>query len=317
MGSWNELIEELAKQSTDQAKSNWLRSRQTEALQQISHIRGDTNVIFYASAWLQKPTAPPITTLLTSEELNGFMSVVHGLDWTKGLTFILHTPGGQLSAAETIAAYLHSKFSYIEVVVPTYAMSAGTMLCLAADRIIMGRQSQLGPTDPQMAVGPSQMVSACAIVDQFEQAKTEIKADLKMAHLWAPILQSLGPALLMEANRVLDYTQTMVARWLQAHMFKDKKDTAPLLATKVARYFRGSEHKSHGRRIDRDEARSQGVVVDNLETDQALQDAVLTAYHLVTIAIENSPASKILLNHNGTMWVKNMGPIVVQGPSRP
>jgi len=313
MGSWNELVEELGQQQDDRAKAEWLCRKQKEALRQISQIRGSTNVIFYASAWLQKPTAPPVTTQLTSEELNGFMSVVRGLDWNKGLTLLLHTPGGQLSAVETVAAYLHSKFPCIEVIVPTYAMSAGTMLCLAANRVVMGRQSQLGPTDPQMVVGPSQMVSACAIVDQFERAKADIEKDLRMAHLWAPILQSLGPALLQEANRVLDYAETMVARWLQSHMFKDMQD-AGSIAKKVASYFRGSEHKSHGRRIDREEARSQGVVVEDLEADQTLQDAVLTAYHLATITMENSPASNILLSHQGTMWVKNLGPVIVQKP---
>lgn len=311
MGSWNELIEELGRQRDDQAKSQWLCGKQQEALRQISHIQGGANVIFYASAWLQKPTAPPVTTQLTSEELNGFMSVVRGLEWDKGLTLLLHTPGGQLSAVETVAAYLHSKFPSIEVIVPTYAMSAGTMLCLAANRVIMGRQSQLGPTDPQMVVGPGQMVSACAIVDQFDRAKADIEKDLRMAHLWAPILQSLGPALLQEANRVLDYAETMVARWLESHMFKDQSDPASM-ARKVASYFRGSEHKSHGRRIDRDEARDQGVIVDDLEADQSLQDAVLTAYHVATITMEKSPASKILISHKGTMWVKNLGPVIVQ-----
>jgi len=56
-------------------------------------------------------------------------------------------------AAQTIVDYLRSKFSTIEVLVPTYAMSAGTMIALGCDRVFMGRQSQLGPTDPQLIVG--------------------------------------------------------------------------------------------------------------------------------------------------------------------
>lgn len=119
---------------------------------------------------------------------------------------------------------------------------------------------------------------------------------------------------MQEANRVLDYAETMVARWLQSHMFKEHADPAGM-ARRVASYFRGSEHKSHGRRIDRVEAREQGVVVEDLEANQVLQDAVLTAYHLATITMENSPASKILLSHKGTMWVKNLGPVVVQKPT--
>lgn len=62
-----------------------------------------------------------------------------------------------------------------------------------------------------------------------------------------------------------------------------------------------------GHRIDRDEARAQGVIVEDLEDNQALQEAVLTAYHMATIAFEKSPAAKILAAHTGRMWIKNAG----------
>lgn len=123
------------------------------------------------------------------------MSVLHGMDWDKPLTLILHTPGGITNAAETIVRYLRSKVSRIEVIVPAYAMSAGTMMSLASDLIVMGRQSQLGPTDPQMMMGGAP-VSARAVVDQFEAAKTEILANPGTARAWTPILQTVGPALL-------------------------------------------------------------------------------------------------------------------------
>ncbi len=303
MGSWNELLAEIESQPSDQAKSQWLSEKQKATLAEISKLRGDRNVIFYASAFLQKPGIAPQHIQLTSEELNGFMSVVYGLQCAKGLTLILHTPGGQINAAETIAAYLHSKFDHIEVIVPTYAMSAGTMLCLAANRVIMGRQSQLGPTDPQMPIG-NRTVSACAIVDQFDRAKKEVAGDITMAHVWAPILQHLGPALLQEADYALGYAEGMVARWLEARMFAGKPDAAKM-AKSVAAYFRASTHKSHGRRIDREEARARGVIVEDLESSQPLQDAVLTAYHVMTITIEKTLATKLLLNHQGRMWVKN------------
>ncbi len=169
------------------------------ALQQVSVERGGTNVIFYSSGFLQKPAIPGYSVMLTHEELNGFMSVMYGMDFSKGLTLLLHTPGGIPNAAETIVAYIYSKFPYFEVIVPALAMSAGTMVSLAAHKIIMGRQSQLGPIDPQMQVG-GRFVSARAVVDQFDAAKKEIKGDLTAAHAWAPILQSMGPALLRSQN---------------------------------------------------------------------------------------------------------------------
>lgn len=73
------------------------------------------------------------------------MAGLHGLDFSKGLLLILHTPGGRAVTVQTLVDYLRIRFTDIDVLVPTYAMSAGTMIALGCDRIIIGRQSQLGP----------------------------------------------------------------------------------------------------------------------------------------------------------------------------
>lgn len=124
--------------------------------------------------------------------------------------------------------------------------------------------------------------------------------------MWGgPVLQTLGPALLQEAQNALEYGERMVAGWLEQRMFSGDPD-AGALATQTASFFNdASMHKSHGRRIDRDEARAHHVCVEDLEDDQQLQEAVLTAYHLATIIFEKTPATKILLSHHGRMWVKN------------
>ena len=131
MPSWNELLDGLqARPEPEQA--TWLRRESTKYLKEIGQLRGGRNVIFYASAFLQKPQAPADRLQITHEDLNALMSVMFGMDWQKGLTLVLHTPGGVTNAAETLVAYLRSKFTYIEVIVPTFAMSAGTMISLAA-----------------------------------------------------------------------------------------------------------------------------------------------------------------------------------------
>lgn len=307
MASWNELLEELERipKEDKKAKNDWGRNKLQESLDYISSQRQGRNVIFYGSAFLIKPQADPFNLQLTFEEINGFMSVMYKMDWDKGLTLLIHTPGGITNAAETVVEYLHSKFDYIEVIVPTYAMSAGTMIALGSNNIIMGRQSQLGPIDPQMPIGGGRTVSARAIVDQFERARRELGKNINDAHLWAPILQTLGPAFLQEAQNALDYGERMVRAWLRERMFQDEPN-AIKLARRAAKYFnKASLHKSHGRRIDRKEARSKGIKIENLEDNQNLQDAVLTAYHVLTITFEKSPACKLLATNHNRMWVKN------------
>ncbi len=75
--------------------------------------------------------------------------------------------------AQTIVEYLRDKFARIDVAIPAYAMSAGTMIALGCDCIIMDRQSQLGPIDSQVFFG-GRHYSDHSIVGQFETAKAAI-----------------------------------------------------------------------------------------------------------------------------------------------
>ncbi len=62
---------------------------------------------------------------------------------------ILHTPGGDIAATESIVDYLYCMFDKdIRVIVPQISMSAGTMIALASKEIVMGKHSNLGPIDP-------------------------------------------------------------------------------------------------------------------------------------------------------------------------
>lgn len=277
------------------------------ALNMVSERRAESNVLLHGSGFLQKPTAPGDYIQITNEDVNGYMSVLHGMDYDRTLTLILHTPGGNVNAAESLVEYLRSKFRRIEVIVPTFALSAGTMITLASDLIIMGRQSQLGPIDPQM-IYSGRYVSAQAIVDQFKLAKKEIEENISSAHVWAPILASLGPSLILESQNALQYGEEMVSRWLEKFMFSgiEEESVRRTKAKKVARYFNdATRHKSHGRRINRDEARGLEVLVDDLEKDQLLQDGVLTIYHLMTIMFETGPAAKVLWSSHDHTWIKN------------
>ena len=211
MPAWNQLLDKFDTLPNDEARVKTVRSESLKCLQEIGRLRGNRHVIFYSSAFLQKPQAPADRLQITHEDVNAFMSVMFGMTWSKNLTLLLHTPGGVTNAAETIVAYLRSKFTDIEVIVPTYAMSAGTMISLAANRIVMGRQSQLGPIDPQFLMG-QRAQSARAVVDQFEEAKKEILQNAAAAGVWLPILQTIGPALLQEARNALEYGESTVTR---------------------------------------------------------------------------------------------------------
>ena len=101
MPSWNDLLAEVDSITDPSEGGAWFQNKLKEWLQKLSVKRDNRNVIFYASGFLQKPQVPPILQQISHEDINGFMSVMYGMDWEKELTLVLHTPGGVTNATET------------------------------------------------------------------------------------------------------------------------------------------------------------------------------------------------------------------------
>jgi len=303
VSTYNELARAYRQLDNAQERDLWIARNMTESLAAVSESNRGRNVILYGSAFLQQQNAPASHANITLEDVNGFMAVVRGMDCDRGLTLIMHTPGGVAPAAQSVVAYLRSKFEDIDIIVPAAAMSAGTMISLAGSEIILGRHSQLGPIDPQMPTRGGRAISARAVVDQFEAARADLIAGGD-ARLWGPILQSQGPSLLEEAKNAVLYSRELVADWLRTYMFADDEDR-DAKAARIADFFGDvSRHRVHGRPIGYDEAAREGLKVRRLEDNQNLQETVLTAYHLMTLAFENTFLMKVIWSSSGGAWIK-------------
>jgi ClpP class serine protease len=91
------------------------------------------------------------------------------------IDLIIHTPGGLVLAAMQIARAVEAHKAKVTVYVPVYAMSGGTLIALAADEIVLGEFSVLGPIDPQIAGLP-----AASIVKARDSKPAEAVFDLTL-----------------------------------------------------------------------------------------------------------------------------------------
>lgn len=263
------------------------------------------NVILYASKWTHGDSSDPLKTMMTVGDMDGFMNAIQGLEGD-GLDLILHLPGGQAEAAERIGKYLRTRFSSIRVFVPLAAMSAATMLACVADSIVMGKHSCLGPIDPQFVLrteGGVRAMPAHAILAQFAKARVEIATNPMMTNVWLPLLRQLDPAILVECEYAQELAQSVVSDWLSSYMLANNVPQATAIAKQLGHH---PTFLSHSRYIDRKMAASFGLVIDNLETNPDLQDAVLSTYHCIAHTFNASSAVKIVENHNGMAWVQHV-----------
>jgi ClpP class serine protease len=89
---------------------------------------------------------------ITRDDTIGLVELLHNVPLGSNIDFLLHTGGGDIDAAEKIVSMLRAavgKEGRFRVVVPDFAKSAGTLISLAADKILMSDSSELGPIDPQ------------------------------------------------------------------------------------------------------------------------------------------------------------------------
>ncbi len=298
MPNWNEVVVEIHQELQRNPNTNPLDTVRRKYLKKVSEITG-RNTIAYYSGWLQKPQAPD--TAVNDKDKSGFMLAIHKLDRTKGLDLILHTPGGDIAATESLVDYLYSMFDKnIRVIVPQISMSAGTMIAFASKEIVMGKHSNLGPIDPQMGG-----LACQAVLNEFEQAKEDIKQNPQSAPLWQAIISKYHPTFLGACKQAIEWSEKMVFEWLLNNMCNGDRDKVEKIIKTFANH---TIQKSHARHISKKECQDVGLTICDLESDQPLQDAVLTTHHAFMHTFSSTLCVKIIENHNGVAYIEQSAP---------
>ena len=278
----------------------------------LLHQHTKRAVIYYGTAWHETRPINPQSLSVDLGDVRGFMEACSNISERK-VDLVLHSPGGNPDATESIMSYVRQRFDHVRAVVPLAAMSAATMMALACDEILMGAHSQLGPIDPQITVmtpeGP-RTAPAQAIKEQFAMAQRDCSADPSRIAAWMPLLRSLGPGLLAQCDTAQKRTVDFVARQLELHMLAGDAGAADTAAAWFADH---SYFKSHGRNVTRDDARALGIVVTDLEDDGTLQDLVLSVSHAAQLTFSTTPCSKLIENHHGRCWLILEGQQIIFG----
>ncbi|MGJ5120972.1 SDH family Clp fold serine proteinase [Bradyrhizobium oligotrophicum] len=231
-------------------------------------------------------------------DMNGFMAVIHGLPKDKGLDLILHTPGGGIEAARGIVEYLYKIFGKdLQVIVPHMAMSAGTMIACAAQKVFLGKHSCLGPTDPQI-----RGYAAMGILAEVDRAMEEMKKDPMKQILWNQVFAKYPPAFISDCERSVEGARAMVKEWLEKNMLSGQPDpaaAAELVMSKLMDYSGTTEHSHH---FLIDKCIEIGLTVEAIEADQETQERILSVHHCYMASFARSNAIKIIDNSDGQTW---------------
>ncbi len=301
MPDWSEQLHVLqsGKITPDENRRRWLNEL---------HKVTNRNIIIYYSGWLEKHGLDVALTQINQQDKIGFMNVLHGLDHSKGLDLMLHTPGGEVGATEALVHYLRSMYGTdIRAFVPDLAMSGGTVIACSCKEIFMGKHSNLGPIDPQMLIPRIGSTPAHAAIEEFKRAYKELKKDQSKILVWQPILNKYPPGFIVQCRKSIELQTEMVTEWLSTGMFKDDENPLKKSREVMERLTNYKELKSHSRPLPPDRCRNMGLNIQLLEDDEDLQEAILSVHHACILTLSSTDAYKIIENHTGKAYI----PVIV------
>lgn len=141
------------------------------------------------------------------------------------LIFVLTTPGGMAETTEDMVEIMRKHYSEVYFVIPDYAYSAGTILCMSGDKIYMDYSSSLGPIDPQVFIQdqpnrPGQFVPALGYLDKVNEL-VEKSRNNTITPAEFELLRTQDLAKLRRYEQARELSIQLLKIWLVQYKFKD------------------------------------------------------------------------------------------------
>lgn len=284
-----------------------LEKERKHQLRTISEIRGKREILTYACAMTKRA---PIAI-----DFNDRLPILDQISNLKGdkIDIILETPGGSGEIAEDIIRQVRGRFSEVGMIIPGHAKSAGTIMVMAGDEILMDSASALGPIDAQV-FQEGKNFSAHAFLEGLKKIKEEVEATGKLNRAYVPILQNISPGEIQSCINVMSFSEKLVTDWLAQYKFKfwEKHSSNGKQVTQDEKTERAKEIAktlcdhgkwlTHGRSITIQDLREMRLKITDFSENPHLYEAIRRYYTLLLMSFDRSPIFKIFETPQSQMY---------------
>lgn len=241
--------------------------KRAEILQRIEAERNSKAILYVTG------DRPGMDTQISKDVIDLFVDHLDRLWPVERLSLILHTSGGDTAAAWGLINLLRTFCDYLEIIVTSRAHSAGSLMCLGADRIVMTKQATLSPIDPSL-IGPFNPlvpgaasshrtpVSVEAVQGYLDLAQEvlKIKDPASLTTVLTNLAGQIHPLVLGQIFRTRTQIRTLAKKLLVYQKISEKKTEAIIS-------FLCSESGSHDHTINRRDARELGLKIEKPSQD--------------------------------------------------
>ncbi len=302
------LMNEYIKKTKEGWGSIEFESELLRLISEYNKLR-DTYLFVYAAAVGKPIPAVPL-------EQSDFYVIRDLLASKKDLQKVdmyIETPGGSGETAEEIVRFLRNNFNTVSFVVSGEAKSAGTIIVLSGDEILMTETGSLGPIDAQMKIGRS-VISAYDYIEWVEEKRKEAEEKDKLNPFDATMVAQITPGELGSVFHALKFAEELVVEWLINYKFKKwtTTETRKIPVTEVMKRKRAEEiakeltnhskWRLHGRSIKISDLEEIGLKITRVDNDPKLAEIVYRIQTVCRLLFESTTSFKIFATQDNKIF---------------
>lgn len=281
-----------------------------KAISEIEAIRGRKVICYCAN--VVNPRIQTSTSIDFDDNLP-FSELVNTLQTEeKDVDVIIITNGGSAQQVDKFVSKLRHRFNNVSFILPSVAMSAGTIFIMSGNDIIMTEDSVFGPIDPQIPNKEGRYVPAQAILTLLNTIQLRGEENIKnhLPPMWSDleILRNLDHKDLGAAMTASAYCIQLVTNYLSTYKFstwayhsngtpvkqEDKEARAKEIAGLLCDH---ATWKSHASAINRDIAETKCMLeIIHSETILGLDRAIRRFNVLFHWLFENTSIAKVYIS---------------------
>ena len=277
----------MARRSDDIMSSNRFIEEQLDLLLGEIAVRLDSDIITIVA---------PMFSGVDDSVRDQIESIGENGDRKSKLSVLLVTEGGSIEVVERIAEmFRHHYPNDVAFYIPSYAMSAGTVLAMSGNSIHMDYFSVLGPIDPQVRRSSQEnYVPALGYLEKYDEfVAKSARGELTQAEIMF-FLQKFDPAELHTFEQARSLSEELLKRWLVKYKFQNWKVTRdtnqPVTdemkderAKEIAHKLNDVKRwKTHSRALTRHVIENElNLLIDDFGTDVILSKSIKRYYRLL------------------------------------
>jgi len=252
------------------AATNGMRYRRQELIKEIQSVTESELICCIGGT----------STAIRRDDVLFLSDLLHNIKRGTPIDLMLHTPGGDMDAAEKLVSMISGAAGTapFRIIVPDFAKSAGTLMALGSNSILMSDNSELGPIDPQVVSeeqsGTVHITAIQNYLDAFDECSTALKSDPTDPTAQA-MPDKLDPARVHQYRAAIKRARSLAEKLLKSRMFQTASGNVTGIAGQL---MNTKQYLSHGQMIGYVEAQELGLRVEYLSPDEPLWQAYWQLY---------------------------------------